>query len=219
MKHSHLIILLFLGIIGMNFRCSPEPAIVGGFDHTFVAPVDIFPLKKTYSLNDTIWLQTDLPSKSLFDTKTNQFLVADTGNISPGGSYMEFGTHITNPAGGFCDVITPSGVNINRELSQWATGGSVDPFGCGQPGYTVKIGFKPRLQGIYGIMLPQDRFFGTCPGKMYAYYATISYQYKNVDLNQDVFNTLSKNDKGGKDGIKFYTDRINSRQLFVFKVE
>jgi hypothetical protein len=190
-----------------------------GFEHTFRAQVDIFPLKKSYSLSDTIWLQTDLPAKFIFDTKTNQTVFADTGSINFGASFNEFGTYIINPPNGFCDVITPAGINTNRQLSQWSTSGSVDNYGCGQPNYTVRIGFKPKQTGTYFLSLNKDVLFGSCNNKIVPYYSTISFQYKNVDLNLDVFNSLSKNDKGGKDGIKFYTDKINTREVFVFRVE
>jgi hypothetical protein len=35
----------------------------------------------------------------------------------------------------------------------------------------------------------------------------------------DVFNTLSTNDKGGRDGIEFYTNKIINREVFIFRVQ
>ena len=120
---------------------------------------------------------------------------------------------------GFCDIISINGVNTNRELSHWATAITVNNFSCSRPDYKCRIGFKPNQKGTYYLSLPQDRFFESCPNKIIPYYALISFRYKNIDLGLDIFNSLSKNDKGGNDGIKFYTGKINSREIFVFRVE
>jgi len=188
------------------------------FDNSFEIPVDIYPLKKVYTLTDTIWIETDVPDKFLFDLKTNRNILVDSGKITFSATFNEFGTYITNPPNGLADVISLGGVNTNRNLSQWATRGFIENYGCGQLNYKCKIGFKPNYKGAYWLSLPKD-LLGSCVNKVIPYYATISFKFKNVDLNMDVFNSLSKNDKGGNDGIKFYTDKINNREGFVFMVE
>lgn len=99
-KNFILIALVTVFLLTTKFQCGkeiePRP-----FEHTFEAPVDIFPLKKTYSLNDTIWLETDLPDKVLYDTKTNQSIIADTGQMTLGAVLNAFSTDITNPPNGF----------------------------------------------------------------------------------------------------------------------
>ena len=213
-----IILILLISLLSMNFRCGkevePRP-----FDQDFLVPVDIFPLKKIYSLTDTIWIESDITGKNLFNLKTNQLIFADTGRISFGASLNRFGTSITNPPDGFADVITINGVNVNRLPGHWSTGGSVDNFGCGQPSYRLRIGFKPNYKGTYGLQLNRQLMLESCSNKLIPWYASLAYQYKNVDLNLDVFNSLSNHDKGGKDGIKFYTSRISNRELFVFRVE
>jgi len=212
-----ILILIIISVFTMNFRC--EKDIQGRpLDYTFLIPVDIYPLKKSYSVADTIWIETDITSKILFDSKINQNVLVDTGQITFAASFNEFGTYITNPPNGFCDVITINGINNNRELAHWATYGSIPNVGCGQLTYKCKIGFKPNYKGNYYLSLFKDRLFESCNNKVVPYYATVSYKYKNVDLNLDIFNSLSSNDKGGKNGIKFYTDKINEREVFVFKV-
>jgi hypothetical protein len=221
MTRRYLAITAFLltSLLSLDFRCQkdPEPK---PFEQTFLAPVNIFPVKKTYSLTDTIWIETDLPSKTLFDTRANQNTPADTGKITFGASFMEFGTSITNPPNGFCDVITANGLNTNRQVSQWETSGLVEGFGCGQSHYKIRIGFNPNEKGVYGLFLIKDPRFESCPNKVIPYHAAISYNYKNnVDMNAEIFNSLSDNDKGGKDGIKFYSGKINNREAFIFRVE
>jgi hypothetical protein len=212
--------LLLTSLLTMNFQCRKEIFEPKPLVYTLEVPIDIYPLKKSYSLTDTIWIQTDLPTKFLFDTKTNQFIFADTGNITLSAVFNEFGTSITNPPNGFCDIITSNGVNNNRQLSQWGTGGSFENYGCGQSNYKCRVGIKPNQKGTYWLSLFNDLLFESCINKVIPYNALISYKYKRVDLNLDIFNSLSINDKGGNNGtIKFYTDKINNREGFVFKVE
>jgi len=220
MKTKFLIILpiLFLALISLNFHCG-DPVDAKPFDHTFEIPVDIYPLKKVYSLNDTIWLTTDVPTQYLFDTKTNSNVLADSGSISLWVGYNEFGTHITNPPNGFADVITAGGVNLDRINSQWGTTGTAESYGCGRPDYTCRIGFKPLQKGVYSIALPIDQYLESCPAKRVPYYASITYRFKNVDLGLDIFNSLSKNDKGGNDGINYFTTQVRNRTTFIFAVQ
>lgn len=212
-----LVSILFFSLLTLNFRC--EKDVVPPFEHTFEIPVDIYPLKKAYSLNDTIWLETDVTSKLLFDTKTQQNILADSGSITFHASYFEFGTTIKNPANGFCNVISSNGVNIQRELLMTTTVAAINNYGCGQPSYKLKVGFKPNYRGTYSLSLLKDMLLSSCPNKVLPYNATVSYKYKNVDLNLDIFNSLPITDKGQNDGNKFHTDRINNREEFVFRVE
>ena len=213
------VVSLLIWILSMNFHCSRENIDAKPFEHTFEVPVNIFPLKKTYSLTDTLWIETDLPSKILFDTRTGTNVLADTGKLTFGASFNEFGTYVTNPPNGFCDIITIRGVNTNRQLSQWGTSGSIENYGCAEPNYTCRVGYKPLIKGTYWLALKKDLLLERCANKITPYNATISYKYKNGDLGFDIFNSLSKNDKDGTEGIRFYTNKINNREIFVFKVE
>lgn len=212
-----LVTILLLSMLTLNFRCEKE--VVPPFEHTFEIPVHIYPLQKAYSLNDTIWLETEVTGKALFDTKTQQSMLADSGSIAFHASYFEFGTAIKNPANGFCDVISSNGVNVRRALSMTTTVAAIDNYGCGQSSYKLKVGFRPNYSGTYSLSLLKDMLLLNCPNKAIPYNATISYRYKNVDLNMDVFNSLSNSDKGQNDGNKFHTNRISNREEFVFRVE
>jgi hypothetical protein len=214
-----IILTLFIALLTMNLRCVKDNLIERPFEQTFQIPVDIYPLKKTYSLTDTIWLETDIVGKTLFDTKSNQLILVDTGEIDFGATYNIFGTQITNPQNGFCDIVTVRGVNNNRKIGPWSTIGYLDQYGCGLSTYKCRIGFKPLVRGTFWLILTSDRLFGSCTNKVVPYYANVTYKYKSYDLGLEIFNALSKNDKGGKDGIKFYTRKINNRETFVFKVE
>lgn len=216
---TYWLLLLFIATVTMNFHCG-KINIDKPYEHTFQIPVDIYPLKKNYALSDTIWIETETTGKTIFDSKTNQYILADTGKITFGGTFNEFGTSITNPADGFCDIITKVGVNINRELSQWATYGALENFGCGDTSYRCRVGFKPNHTGTYYIVLnSHSPNMGSCTDKIIPYYSSLYFQYKNVDLNLDVFNTVADSDIGGRGNRSFYIDRINKREIFVFRVQ
>lgn len=57
-----------------------------------------------------------------------------------------------------------------------------DGYGCGQPNYKCKIGFKPSQKGTYWLSLFEEQLMGSCSNKIVPYYALVSYKYKNVDL-------------------------------------
>ena len=213
----YLLLLLLISILTMNFQCG-KPIVTVPYDHTFDIPVGIYPLQKTYTLTDTIWLETDVTGKILYDTKTSQYILSDTGQISFGGVFNVFGTSLTNPSDGFCDIITKDGVNINRWNSQWGTSGSLENFGCSDTSYRCKIGFKPNHTGTYWLVLSSCNL-GSCFDKIIPYYSSINYHYKSVDLNLDVLNTVSDNDLGGRQNRSWYTDRILKREIFVFRVQ
>lgn len=218
-KKITVTVLLVASLLTMQFRCHRDDILTTDFQQAFEIPVDIYPLKKSYTLTDTVWIETDISAKLLFDKKTGLALPADTGMISFGASYNLFGTSITNPANGFCEVIVLNGGNPNRQLSQWATSGFIQEFGCGQSSYRCKMGFRPLLKGTYFLSLGKDLLMGSCPDKVVRYNASVSYRYKSADLGLEIFNALSDNDKGGKEGIAFHTSKIINREFFIFKVE
>ena len=215
MKRNLTICFLFACIFSMGFQCRKEPV---NFSYNFRADADIYPLKKIYSLTDTIWIETDLPNKFLFDTRSNQNVNADTGQISLMINYNEFASVSRNPSNGLCDVITINGVNKDRNLFP----GGVQTFityGCGQPNYKTRIGFKPNYKGIFRIQFLKDQIFQNCSGKIIKYYATISFRFKSIDLNLDILNSLPEKERDGKEGTQLYTQMINNREMLVFKVE
>lgn len=214
-----ILLLLLIAVLTMNFRCVREDIEQRPYEHSFRVPVDIFPQKKTYSLSDTIWIETDITDKSLFDTKSNQLILADTGQLYFEAAFNRFGTDVTNPPAGFCDVITTRGINTGRYLGFWGTNGFLDQYGCGLTTYKCRIGFKPLIRGAYFLMLTGNRPFESCTNKLRPYYAELSFRYKSSDLGVEIFNALPDNLKGGNDGIRFYTEKLNNREAFVFKVE
>ena len=204
-------------IMSMNFRCSKGYILPPPNDYEFIADVDIYPLKKTYSLSDTIWIETDLPSKDLFDNITGQNINADTCNIPFGATYNEFGMSVTNPSNGFCKIIS-SDAYVAVDRAPWSTGALIH-YGCGQPSFKCRVGFKPLYPGAYYLALSSFGRLERCPSKVKPINAIIAYTYKNVDLNLDVYNSLPASIKGDSNSVASFTDQINNREIFVFTVQ
>lgn len=207
-------------LLSLNFHCGETDVDEKPFDHEFQIPVKIYPLKKSYSLSDTIWIETDVSNKFLFDTKTNQFVNTDTGRIDFAGVFNRFETDVTSPPDGFCDVITVNGVNAERRLGQWSTTGSLSRYGCSSTDYRCRIGFRPKVKGTYWLALFQDRLFGSCPNKLQPPYASLSFKYdSNADLNLDILNSLPDHLFGGKKGKKIYVNEVDAKEVFIARVE
>ncbi len=217
MMRRETLLLLMCSILMLNFRCDTDQ-VQRPFDHTFEIEMSIFPLKKAYSLSDTIWLETQVAGKQLWDTKTSQYFLADTGYLSFNISYYGFGLQSWLP-NSLSNVITFNGVNNDRIISQWSTEAKVENYGCTQSSYRMRVGFKPNHAGTYSLLLPKDLLLGTCNNKIVYYNATTSFKFQNVDLNLDVFNSFASAENLGNDQKKHFTGKINSREMFVFKVQ
>lgn len=213
-----IMLLLLVAFFGMNFQCEKDD-LLPPFDHTFEAGVDIYPLKKSYRTTDTIWLETDITGKSLFDTESGRVVLADTGSIDLFVSYYGFNTGLSDPSGSFADVIAFNQVNTHRSTSPWNTGGVIQDHGCGQTSYKLRLGFKPNHKGTYSLLLPMPQIMGSCSNKAIPYHSTITYKYKPSDLNMDVLMAFSQSQDWRNDQVKYYSGLMNEGKLFVFTVE
>jgi hypothetical protein len=217
MIRIEILIIVLVSMCMLNFRCEQD-VVQRPFDNAFEIEMNIIPLKKTYSLNDTIWLEAQVSGKQLFDVKTMQLVLADTGYFSFHISYYGFGLRSWLP-NSLANVITFNGVNTDRIASQWSTEAKVENYGCSQLSYTLKIGFKPNHRGTYSILLPKDLLLGSCINKIIPYNATISFKFPNTDLNLDVFNAFAQSENLGSDQKKHFTEKLNRREMFVFNVQ
>jgi len=212
------LILLTIATLNIQFHCRYDGP-VRPFDYTFEIPVDILPLKKVYTTNDTIWLQLDVTGKLLFDTKTSQAINADTTMIIVASTYAEFGTNTRNPQNGLAQVITEPGVIAERQTGFGYTSATVSNYGCGKPTFKIKIGFKPNYPGTFSLNLRKDLMLQGCMGKVIPVYSTYWYKFKQVDLNGEILNTLSGNDLGGNSNRSVLQESIAKREMFVFTVQ
>ena len=220
-RHLKILSLLAASVLSANFQCQddiePEPPA-----QTFDMPVRLYPARKVYALGDTIWLETDVPDKFLLDTKAGQKVNVDSAQFDFRATFNRFGTQVTNPPEGFCDVITAAGVNTNRELAHWATSGTVNQVGCGQPDYRVRIGFRLKVPGTYAFALQQDQYLGSCSGKAVPYYAGLAFRFQNADLNLDVLEAPAA--QGGvtasdDSAVPYYREELRQGRAFIVRVE
>ncbi|GAB3194910.1 hypothetical protein GCM10027293_04210 [Pontibacter aydingkolensis] len=99
----------------MGFQCGddylpePEPAQI------FKETLSLNPFKKTYSIGDTIWIETNINDKHLFDSKSGREVLVDSVSLPIELSYSALYQVYTRPEG-FCKVVTSSPVEENTEL-------------------------------------------------------------------------------------------------------
>ena len=71
---------LFISTICMATQCNKDFI---DYKYNFVEKINLFPAQKSYNVGDTIWLQYTNPDKRLFDSRTRQYINADTvGELS-----------------------------------------------------------------------------------------------------------------------------------------
>jgi hypothetical protein len=214
-----LAVMLVVSICSMNVDCynRADSTDFHPIDYKFEIPVKITELKKTYALADTIWIETNQTAKTLYDVMSNSLVTADTGFITFGASFNEFGTAITNPPNGFCDVLSPAGLNVGKDNGYWGTSVRYE-YGCGQPDYKVRLGFLPHYRGTFYLSLLEQDYLQACPQKHIRYYAQMAYKYEAPDIGLDIFNSLPDNLQGGNGGRDFYRKGIADKEIFVFQV-
>jgi hypothetical protein len=217
-RNTLLFCITIISSLMLNFRCGRD-RVERVFDQTFEIPVTISPLKKSYALTDTIWVETEVSGKLLYETKTNQVILVDTGALNFGVTYYGFGLNRKAPEGGFCDVITLNGVNTNRTLTEWTNHGHIENFGCTSTSYRVRMGFNPNHTGTYSLILPQEFFLNSCSNKVVPYKAATYYKFAAADLNLDVFNNFADLENLPKSKKTYFIDKVNNREMFVFRVE
>jgi len=202
----------------MDFRCSKDPPI--DYAHDFVEKVDMFPAQKTYHIGDTVWVQYVNTDNKFQDKKTSQRVLADSLSILFQVSLNALYNTAVNPAGGFCDFVTPAGVNAGRSLGHFGTG-MVREFGCGiSYSYNFKIGIVFKEKGIFTVNLSGKLDVLGCSGRVNRYpNSTIEYSFNLVDGNKDVFFSIPLASRGGKKASNAVENMIDGRKAFALRVE
>lgn len=207
---------LFLALLCMGTQCDKFDDIETKYN--FIEKVDLFPTQKVYKTGDTIWLKYSNSDGKLFDGKTRQEIIADTlallFQISLNARYN---TPIS-PSGGFCDFITPSGINVGRVLSDRGDGLRYN-FGCNtnDPDAFI-IGVVPIQKGIYSLDLG-SAYISSCPNRISGFPpSTIEYRFNVTDGNKDVYLSIPSASRG--ESPKGATEkRIDDKTVYVFQVE
>ena len=215
MRQSHVCILIFLSValMTMSFQCNKEyPDLITAYEYT--EKLTLTPYKKTYAVNDTIWVQFQTADKKLFDKLSSHRVSTDTTFLR-----VEFNFHRRYPSPIavelFSDVTVDNALDVS--FKPLYTIYNVLNFNtdCGNNRYFFRVGFVPKKTGVYS-MEPHGAV-SPCPGKSKLPYSTFKFTFDVADCNKDVWLSIPPQSRGGELG---HTDvRIDRKEIFVFKVE
>jgi hypothetical protein len=189
------LLFVFAVFVCMSTQCNKESLMPPKYN--FIEQLDLFPAQKDYKVGDTIWLQYNNVSKSMYDFSSRQQIPVASISVNFSTALNSKYQAPVNPPDGFCDFISSNGVNINRHLD--AHGSSTNQmFGCSANDIDFKIGIVLKKTGIYSIDLP-DNIWGIygCPNRASKFpYSTIAFKFNVSDCNKDIYLSIPAASRG-----------------------
>ena len=206
-----LLLLLSTGFL-QGLQCYKDFPIAAP-KYEFSEKLSLTPYKKTYSLNDTIWVQFQTSNKSLFDKLSNSRILTDTTNLN-----VRFNYHFRYPRGTtfqyYSEPIVDNPMNLTFTSPYTYYNMLSFRTSCTSSNYLIKVAFVLKAKGIFSIephILPES-----CPNKLEHYYSTSNFIFDLTDCNKDVWLSIPPNSRSGELG---FTDvRIDNKEIFVFEV-
>ncbi len=144
-----LIVFLFSLTIILGLQCEKDYVAYIPPKEAFKEKINLFPAKKTYNINDTIWLTFTTTDKSLFDTISNQRL--PTNGLEFNFRSILLPIHSTPPnfTNSYCKFILTNNIAPNYDTTQFYSMINFET-GCDlQPFYNIKLGLVLKYTGIY----------------------------------------------------------------------
>ncbi|HXI01284.1 MAG TPA: hypothetical protein VNI52_13535 [Sphingobacteriaceae bacterium] len=196
----------------MSFQCNkdytlPNPA------YEYTEKLSLTPYRKTYAVNDTIWVQFQTINKTLFDKLSGNRISTDTTFLR-----VKFNFHrrYPNNAGElFSDIKVDNGLDVSFRPLDSRYNVLNFKTDCRNDPYFFRVGFVPKKTGVYSIEPHGD--VSPCPNKLTSPYSTFKFTFDLADCNKDVWLSIPPQSRGGELGS---TDlRIDKKEMFVFKVE
>ncbi len=218
-KNRYFITLISIctAILTMSLqKCNRDDIPTPKPTYDFAEKFTLTPYKKTYAINDTIWLQFKTNDKKLFDRISNSKVTTDTTNLHLYFNYYKRYPMSFNQGDIFCSAIVTGNVN-NTSFTKPLFYNIVETqTDCNSNFYFVKVGFVPKDKGIFSIAAPSGQV-NNCPNKVLFNYAKYFFTFDLADCNKDVYLSIPASARGGEQG--FVDVSIDRKQLFVFKVE
>jgi hypothetical protein len=215
MKHRNISMLLLLGgtLLTMGFQCVKDYVELKP-TYEFSEKLTLTPYKKSYNINDTIWVQFQTTNKSLFDRLSNSQIPTDTTFLQVNFSYHKRYIIGNNPEF-FCDTKVDNPLDLSfTTLYLWYNVLNYKTD-CNTSNYFIKVGFIPKKTGIFSI--EPHIALAYCTNRINRPYSTLQFTFDLADCNKDVWLSIPPASRGGELG---FTDvSIDKKELFVFKVE
>ncbi|MHA6248627.1 hypothetical protein ACXYMU_11860 [Pontibacter sp. CAU 1760] len=213
MKKYRYLLVAVIVCLTTGFQCEddypPEPEPANIYKET----LSLAPFKKSYALGDTIWIETSLNDKRLFDSKSGQKVLVDSVSLPIELSYSALYQVYNRPAEGFCKVISSNLVEAKTENYERTTFVFAS-YGCNQSDYRFRIGIVPLSTGVYSLKIAEKNYFYNClKQQQYAERSQILYTFGLNDTNKDIFLAIPPISRGGLN-----TEKIDSKEEYIVKV-
>lgn len=216
MKKNYILLFLFsaFGLLSMDMQCYRDYSITP-YTYQFAEKVMLYPYKKQYSINDTIWVEYRTADKSMYDKLSRSRINTDTTTLS---QYIYYHKRYPSSSLGdiFCSTVVVGGANPVFGTPIWYNTLKLESE-CSSRFYFLKAGFVPKTTGIYSLELPANSSLVRCPNKISSIYCSNQFTFDLADCNKDVYLSIPPNSRSGERG--FVDVRIDNKEYFVFKVE
>ena len=215
MNKNYLLSFALAGFafITMGMQCNKEmPPPNPVFQYT--AKLSLTPLKKVYSINDTIWIEYKTADKTLFDKLSASNISTDTTSLKVFFTLIKQ-YPIDRNIDTYASVVVENGLDINfgplvstRNDLNFITYCNNDP-------YYFKVGIILLKTGVYS--LQPGAVVSPCPDKKTNLPSTFMYTFDLPDCNYSVWKSIATQSANGQDS--YIGFGIEGKQIFAIKVE
>ncbi len=96
---------------------------------------------------------------------------------------------------------------------------SQEEHGCGQPGFHFRVGLVPIVRGVFAIWFRNRAEVIACPDKVIPYSGDLLYQFPEIDLNRNIYDSLPDSVKGDDINVLSTTAGFDGRNIFIVQVQ
>lgn len=221
--------IVLFAILSFNFQCGKDKSILKPVEVINIEiPVDIYPIKKTYNVGDTIWFNINFPDKIISDTERNERVLIDTVKFNIYCSLEALTKHTLTPNGGFCNFINPQEQPLTISLGNYDPKynvywdynyGIFSNLGCANARDNIKIGIKLNTKGAFYTSLSAGQLINCIGNSLFDPRKTLSFKFNTSDANADVYDKLPKLPESDPYWRGFDTNLLQNKKAFVILVE
>jgi hypothetical protein len=206
-------VLIATSFLTMGMQCFKDFPIAPP-TYEFAEKMSLYPYKKKYTINDTIWVEFRTTDKSLYDKLSRRRINTDTTSFT---QFFYYHKRFPSSSLGdiFCSTVIQGGVNPVFETPIWYNTLRLESE-CSSGHYFFKVGFIPKTTGIYSIELPGNLGLRTCPGRLSSINCIYGFTFNLADCNKDVYLSIPPQSRSGEQG--FIDVKIDKKEIFVFEV-
>ncbi len=231
-KNLLLLSIIVFALVSLNFRCGKQEALLPKEEPmpdpvTLEMPLNIYPVKESYSVGDTIWVEANVPDKMLLNTKTKTKELADALRFHVPLKFHVVNKQVLVPAGGLCEFINPGQLQLTKDPGYYDARYNVYwnynnvtilNYGCNESEYKFKLGFRLKAKGAFYIGLSQAALL-SCNEKDPFQNKHISFKYDVQDVNLNVYYGLPLLSQNDPYRIGFDVKVLYDKKGFIVKVE